>query len=180
VNEQPGGPTRFGVRAERADDQAVIHALHTAAFGGPAEADLVDALRGAGRLDISLVGTNPAREVVGHVAFSSATLSGAANGLGMAPVAVREDTRCQGLAAALIRAGLAAAEEGGCGWVVVLGSPAYYGRFGFKAASTRVLLDEFGGGDAFMVLECREGALPEAGGLVRYAPEFDVWKPDAS
>jgi putative acetyltransferase len=56
--------------------------------------------------------------------------------------------------------------------VVVLGGPAYYRRFGFTAAAGWGLADEYGGGDAFQVLEIRAGAIPRGAGLVRYAPEF--------
>jgi putative acetyltransferase len=63
-------------------------------------------------------------------------------------------------------------EEAGCGFVVVLGDPAYYRRFGFRPARSFGLSDEYGGGDAFQALELREGAIPPGGGVVRYAPEF--------
>jgi len=56
--------------------------------------------------------------------------------------------------------------------VVVLGDPAYYGRFGFLPASGWGLGDEYGGGAAFQALELRAGSIPTAGALVRYAPEF--------
>jgi putative acetyltransferase len=169
-------PPLQALRPERDDDRAAIRALHTAAFEGAAEAELVDALRASGRLTLSLVGADEAGAVMGHVAFSPACLDGAAEGLGLAPVAVAAGSRRRGLADALIRAGLAAVERDGWPWVVVLGAPAYYRRFGFRAASERGLVDEFGGGDAFMVLELRAGALPAGGGVVRYAPDFDVFK----
>jgi putative acetyltransferase len=58
------------------------------------------------------------------------------------------------------------------GFLVVLGEPAYYGRFGFTAAAACGLADEYGGGAAFQALELRPGAIPHGAGLVRYAPEF--------
>ena len=57
---------------------------------------------------------------------------------------------------------------------MVLGEPAYYGRFGFTAAAAWGLRDEYGGGSAFQAVELRAGAIPRGAGLVRYAPEFAV------
>ena len=162
-------------REEQPDDVAAIHALHAEAFPSDAEARLVDALRAAGRLTLSLVAERDGA-VVGHVGFSPVTLPGARDGLGLAPVAVREAARRRGVADALIRAGLARADALGHGFVVVLGDPSYYARFGFTRAADRALRDAYGGGDAFQVLELRAGALPPAGGLVEYAPEFEVFE----
>ncbi|MGQ0721512.1 MAG: hypothetical protein ACT4PE_08065 [Candidatus Eiseniibacteriota bacterium] len=54
----------------------------------------------------------------------------------------------------------------------MLGDPHYYGRFGFRPASSLGLFDEYEGGDAFQVIVLRPGAVPAGGGIVRYAPEF--------
>jgi putative acetyltransferase len=159
------------VRAERSGDAAAIRAIHLASFPTDAEARLVELLRHAGRLTASLVAVN-AGAVVAHVAFSPVTVDNGAVGVGLAPVAVVEEHRRQGIAAALIHAGLAVCRQAGCGWAVVLGEPAYYGRFGFCAAADVGLADEYGGGRAFQALELVAGALPVGGGLVRYAPEF--------
>lgn len=159
------------VRAERAGDAAAIFAVHAEAFPTEAEARLVDALRAAGRLSVSMVAELDG-EVVGHAGFSPVTLTGTQGGLGLAPVGVRESARRRGAAAAAIRAGLVRCEDLGAPFVVVLGSPAYYARFGFGPASDFKLRDEYGGGDAFQVLELQASALPAAGGLVQYAPEF--------
>jgi putative acetyltransferase len=75
------------VRAERPDDAAAIRAVHTASFPTALEARLVDALRAAGRLCLSLVAEEEGR-VVGHVGFSPVSLAGTAAGAGLAPVAV--------------------------------------------------------------------------------------------
>jgi putative acetyltransferase len=55
---------------------------------------------------------------------------------------------------------------------VVLGDPAYYGRFGFRPAHEFGLSDEFRGGPAFQAIELVPGALPRNAGLVRYPAEF--------
>ncbi len=165
------------VRDERAGDVDAIHALHVACFPGDGEARLVDALRASGRLVVSLVADVAGEGVIGHVAFSPVRLDGAppdahAPGVGLAPVGVAEAWRGRGIAAGLIRAGLAHCAERGYGWCVVLGEPAYYARFGFQPASRLGLRDEYGGGDAFQAMGLDDNEPPHGGGLVRYAPEF--------
>jgi putative acetyltransferase len=157
-------------RPEHAADAGAIHALHSGAFPTTAEARLVDALRAGGRLAVSIVAVD-AREVVGHIAFSPVT-AGSASGLGLAPMAVGAAHRRQGVGAMLVREGLASCSIAGCGFVVVLGDPRYYGRFGFGRASERGLGNEYGVDEEFMVLELRSGSLPDARAIVRYAPEF--------
>jgi putative acetyltransferase len=156
------------VRPERPGDTAGVHAVHVAAFTTDAEARLVAALRAAGRLRVSLVACAGGR-VIGHVAYSPLDRQG---GLGLAPLAVLPAWQRRGVGGVLARAGLEAARAAGAGFVVVLGSPAYYGRFGFGPASRHGLRDAYGGGDAFQVLELQPGALPAGAGLVAYAPEF--------
>ena len=159
------------VRPEQPGDAAVVRAVHAASFPTSAEARLVDLLRAAGRLRVSLV-AEVGGAVVGHVAFSPVTAASGATGVGLAPVAVAEPYRRQGIGAALVRAGLGACRAAGFGWAVVMGEPGYYSRFGFRPAAEFGLSDEYGGGPAFQAVELLAGALPVGGGLVRYAPEF--------
>lgn len=175
------------VRFERPGDEEGIHAVHLACFPTHGEAELVRDLRAAGRLAVSVVAVEDG-VVTSHVAFSPVTLHRTAegssgrpdraggpsglSGIGLAPVGTHPDFRRRGLAAALIRAGLERCAMRGHGFVVVLGDPAYYGRFGFQPAARWRLVDEYEGGAAFQALELRDGAIPAAGGLVRYAPEF--------
>jgi putative acetyltransferase len=159
------------IRPEQPGDRAGIHAVEVACFPTSAEAELVDALRDAGRLTLSLV-AELAGELIGHVAFSPVSVEAGAVGAGLGPLAVLEGQRRQGVAARLVEEGLAACRAAGVGWVVVLGDPAYYSRFGFQPATAYGLCDEYGGGLAFQVLELVTGALPVGAGLVKYAPEF--------
>jgi putative acetyltransferase len=76
------------------------------------------------------------------------------------------------MAADLVRAALEASRNAMFDFVVLLGDPRYYARFGFTGAFRWGLRDEYGGADAFQALELRPGAIPRDGGLVRYAPEF--------
>jgi len=159
------------VRVQQPSDVATIHALHAACFPSAVEAQLVDLLRTAGRLSVSLV-AELEEEIVGHVAFSPVSVATGAVGAGLAPVAVEVRRRRQGIAAELIRVGLQACRRADYGWAVVLGEPGYYARFGFRPATEFGLSDEYGGGLAFQALELVTGALPVGAGLVKYAPEF--------
>ncbi len=67
----------------------VIHELNATAFGTDAEAKLVDALRAAGALTLSLVAETDGK-IVGHIAFSPVVVSSAqrtSHGVGLAPMA---------------------------------------------------------------------------------------------
>ena len=158
-------------RPEHPADQTAIRAVHEASFPTTYEARLVDALRAADNLHVSLV-AQERQSVVGHVAFSRVSVAGATDGVGLAPLAVLAASRRHGIGERLVRAGLMICEHAGNGFVVVLGDPAYYGRFGFERASRWGLVDEYGGGEAFQALELRPGAIPVGAGVVRYAPEF--------
>jgi putative acetyltransferase len=162
------------IRAELPGDDAGIRRVLQAAFPTPAEAQLIDDLRRGGRLSISLVAED-GRDIVGHIAFSPVTIDGRAVGLGLGPLAVMPSSQRQGIGSALIRAGLEACRQTRTGFLVVLGDPVYYGRFGFQSAVRWRLCDEFHGGEAFQALELRPDGIPADGGLVRYAPEFAVF-----
>ena len=122
---------------------------------------------------ISLVAEEGGR-IVGHVAFSPMTVDGKEGGLGLAPVAVASEYQGRGIGGRLIEEGIKRARESGTPFVVVLGHPEYYPRFGFQKASTFDLKNEYGADDAFMVLELRPGGLPK-GGLVKYCDEFAMF-----
>jgi putative acetyltransferase len=162
------------IRPEALTDAAAIRRVLEAAFPTAAEARLVDLLRASGRLRISLVAERNG-ELVGHIGFSPVQVDGEAageTGIGLAPLAVLPYDQRQGIGSRLIREGLEACARAGYGFVVVLGSPEYYPRFGFTRADRRGLGNEYGADEEFMVLELRGGRLPANGGLVRYGPEF--------
>lgn len=159
------------IRPEQPRDVSAIYGVNAACFPGDDEARLVDLLRAAGNLSVSLVAEDGG-SIVGHVAFSPVNTAASVIGAGLGPLAVLDSHRRQRIAAELVRAGLEACREMGFGWCVVLGEPAYYRRFGFLAASEFGLSDEYGGGGAFQVIELIPNSLPVSAGWVRYAPEF--------
>jgi putative acetyltransferase len=164
------------VELERLNDRAMVYDIHRAAFPTSAEADLVDRLRANGRAVISLVARDADR-LVGHVLFSPVSVhefagGAATHGLGCAPVAVLPAFQRRGVGTALMEAGLERCRLSGIPFVVVLGDPAYYARFGFEPASRYRLESEYNAGDAFQTLLLKPDAFPAQCGLVRYAEEF--------
>lgn len=124
------------IRLERPEDATTIHALTDAAFAGMpysdgTEAEIIDRLRAAEALTLSLVATEGA-EILGHVAFSPVMINGeAGDWYGLGPVSVWPDHQRMGVGQALIREGLRRLQLMGAGGCVLLGDPAYYARFGF-------------------------------------------------
>ena len=125
------------VRAEEPRDVAAIRAVNIAAFehhpfSHQTEHLIVDALRAGGALELSLVAELDG-EVVGHIAFSAASIGDTSVGwFLLGPVAVRPDHQGEGIGRALVESGLAALRSrGACGCVLV-GDPAFYRRFGFQ------------------------------------------------
>ena len=90
----------------------------------------------------------------------------------LAPVAVADDHRRQGVAEALIHAGLAQLEEAGVVLCFVLGEPGYYGRFGFHADYARNFASPYAG-DYLMALPLQGGLMPcGERGEARHAAAF--------
>jgi len=161
------------IRTEVDGDAAAVRHVHLTAFPTAAEADLVERLRASGKAVVALVALD-GDSLVGHILFSPVALRPRAGavGLGLAPVAVLPDHEKHGVGRRLIQNGLAACHKWGAGFVVVIGDPPYYTRFGFEPAAKHGLRSEYKAGDAFMVFKLESGALPPPGTLVNYAPEF--------
>jgi putative acetyltransferase len=124
------------VRPETERDVEGIRAVNIVAFEGHAYSQqtehlIVEALREADALEVSLVAEIDG-EVAGHIAFSAATIGDSSMGwFLLGPVAVRPERQGEGIGRALVEAGLEALRaRGACGCVLV-GDPAFYGRFGF-------------------------------------------------
>jgi putative acetyltransferase len=164
------------VRPEKSEDIPAIRIVNEMAFGRPEEADLVDALRRNGKAAISLVAEADGR-VVGHILFSAVTIQSNETvlmGIGLAPMAVVPERQNQGVGSILVEHGLRRCREEGHPFVVVLGHPQYYPRFGFVPAGRFGIKSEYDVADeVFMVMELREGALSGCAGVVKYQPEFN-------
>jgi putative acetyltransferase len=164
------------IRSEKPEDIPAIRIVNERAFGGAAEADLVDALRRDGKATISLVAEDDGR-VVGHILFSPVTIETSERelvGVGLAPMSVIPERQKQRIGSLLVEDGLIRCREYGHRFVAVLGHPGYYPRFGFVPASRFGIKSEYDVADeVFMVMELREGALRGCAGVVKYQPEFN-------
>lgn len=168
------------LRPELPSDTAAIHRVNAAAFETDAEARLVDALRAAGALTLSLVAVaEPGATVVGHIAFSPVTVTregeagAAVSGIGLAPMAVLPEVQRRGVGTRLVEEGLKRLRSMGHRFCVVLGHPGFYPRFGFVPASRHGLRWEQPAADeAFQVLALSPGGLDGVAGVVRYRPEL--------
>ncbi|MBW7982759.1 GNAT family N-acetyltransferase [Enterobacillus tribolii] len=163
------------IRVEIPVDAPGIDQLLRSAFPSEAEADLVHQLREDGLLTLGVVATDDEGGVIGYVAFSPVDLEGEdRQWVGLAPVAVAEAYRRQGIAQALIYEGLDALNEFGYAAVVVLGDPAYYGRLGFQNAAAAQLHCRWPDTEqAFQVYPLADNVLESSSGLVEYSAPFN-------
>lgn len=155
------------IRSETKGDRAAIRSLVADAFGQAQEADLVDSLREAGDLAVSLVAAQGCR-LLGHVGLSR--LRSPERSLALAPLAVAEAARNRGVGAQLVRAALERAKALGCEIVFVVGEPAYYERLGFSAKAAAAYPCAYAG-PYFMALSLAGARTAPA--PVIYAPAFD-------
>ncbi|MEO3997654.1 N-acetyltransferase [Mesorhizobium sp. CAU 1732] len=158
------------IRPAEEADRAAIHALVDAAFEGPSEAKLVDRLVADNDVVLELVALHEGT-LVGHVLFSRLlvkTGNRLVPAVALAPLAVDPGSQRTGVGTALVENAHHMVQEAGETLSVVLGDPAYYGRFGyvhdraakFESAYQCAALQALSWGDA-----------PMAGKLI-YAPAF--------
>lgn len=148
------------LRPELPLDLDQIHELHRIAFAGPAEAELVDAIRSGPDFvpQLSLVAVTDDGSVLGHILVSRIALQpdeAAAprlDVLALAPMAVLPPHQGRGIGTALMLEALAIADQREEPMTIVLGSPAFYGRFGFVPAVSLEISGPYdAAGDAFQV-----------------------------
>lgn len=121
------------IRPAEPADRAGIREVELQAFGQPAEADLVEALVADGDTVLELVAAQEG-EIVGHILFSRLFVEddgGRFPAVALAPLAVRPKRQDSGIGTALIEHAHALLRQSGESLSVVLGEPAYYGRFGY-------------------------------------------------
>ncbi|MFW6691565.1 GNAT family N-acetyltransferase [Streptomyces sp. MAR4 CNX-425] len=167
-------------RAETRADIPAIREITLAAFGRPHEADIVEALRAdpsAWLAGLSLVVTDEADDTghpVGHILLTRGHI-GDTPALCLGPVSVRPERQRDGVGSAAVRAALAAAAAHGERYVVLVGHPEYYPRFGFTRASAYgISISVDAPDDAVMALALDEAAHPLPGGLIRWPAAFGI------
>jgi len=125
------------IRYENSADFEVITELTIAAFetmkiSNHTEQFIIDALRSAKALTVSLVAEADGI-VVGHIAFSPVTMSdGTKDWYGLGPVSVHPDFQRKGIGKALIQEGLSRLKNFTAKGCCLVGHPQYYRQFGFK------------------------------------------------
>ena len=165
------------IRFEKPEDIAFIHSVNEQAFGSVSEAKLVDTLRLACTDHLSLVADDNG-SIIGHLIFTPVVVTDGkqkTEGMGLAPMAVLPSKQRQGIGAQLVDTGLQILKEKGCPFVIVLGHPEYYPRFGFQAASgcnIRTLWDGVPD-EAFMILVMDHEAMQNVSGVATFRDEFN-------
>jgi putative acetyltransferase len=165
------------IREEQPGDLPAIRVVHERAFDQSAEANIVEKVRANCSDVLSLVALRGG-QVVGHILFSPATVEAdgeTVEGMGLAPMAVLPACQREGIGSALVRRGLEILAERCCPFVIVLGHPEYYPRFGFERACAFGLRSQWEGApdEAFMAVFLDETWRAKASGIARYREEFD-------
>ena len=167
----------INVREEISEDVPAIRVVNERAFGQPQEANIVDKIRNNCEDILSMVAIIQNR-IVGHILFSPAIIeseNGRVEGMGLAPMAVLPKYQRQGIGSTLVKGGLDILRKRVCPFIIVLGHPDYYPRFGFEPASAYGLKSLWEGvpDEAFMVLFFDDILKHNVSGLARYRDEFD-------
>ncbi len=161
------------IREESPDDIAAIREVNRLAFGQGLEGQVVDALRANGGVLLSLVAVSDGK-IVGHILYSPAVV-GAFRGAALGPMAVLPDYQRQGLGSQLVTTGNRRIGEAGHPFVIVLGHPQFYPRFGFTPASARSIRCQWDvPDDVFMVLILDSTKTEGMTGLAQYRSEFSM------
>lgn len=165
---------RAVIRSERAADvddirEVTISAFNTLDVSSHTEQYIIDALRAANALTLSLVAEVDGR-VVGHIAFSPIAISdGTRNWYGLGPVSVLPAYQRQGIGKALIEEGLSRLRNLHAGGVCLVGHPDYYRKFGFE--NVPGLRHEGVPQEVFFALSL-DGHVPQ--GVVTFHEAFDA------
>lgn len=163
IGETSTSGLRIVIRDETADDIDAIAAVTAAAFAtleisNHTEQYIIEALRAAKALSISLVAELDGR-IVGHIAFSRVTISDGTTGwYGLGPVSVAPGHQRMGIGKALIKSGLSRLEKLNALGCCLVGFPEYYKKFGFQNVSDLVLQGV--PQEVFLVL-CLMGSVPK-------------------
>ncbi len=112
--------------------EVTVAAFKTLEISNHTEQFIIEALRAAKALTVSLVAELDGR-VIGHVAFSPVTISdGTRDWYGLGPVSVLPEYQRQSVGKALIREGLSRLKDLDAKGCCLVGHPDYYKKIGFK------------------------------------------------
>jgi putative acetyltransferase len=166
------------IREGRPGDIPAIQHVNKLAFGGAQEAQLVDALRKSQAVLLSLVAVQE-EQLVGHILYSPVTAGtgeSLAVGAGLGPLAVSPTYQRQGIGSQLVESGNQMLCQMACPFIVVLGHPGYYPRFGFQPASCYGIHCEWDvPDDAFLIMVMDSAKMAGVSGLARYHGAFSMF-----
>lgn len=156
------------IRPERPEEFPAIYrlieeAFRTAKVSDGKEQDFTDRLRAGGGYipSLALVAEEETR-LVGHTMLTRTALRDGTPVLLLAPLSVVSDRRGRGIGEALVREALRRARDLGEETVVLVGDPAYYGRFGFRQSTELGIRNTNGIPDRYVqVLELVPGPLAD-------------------
>ncbi len=147
--------------------EVTIAAFKTLEISNHTEQFIIEALRAAKALTLSLVAEVDGR-VVGHIAFSPVAISdGTKNWYGLGPVSVLPEYQRRGIGKALIQEGLSRLRKLSAKGCCLVGHPEYYRKFGFTNISG--LVHEGVPQEVFFALSF-DGHIPQ--GIVTFHEEF--------
>ncbi len=171
-------PQGVTIRIEQPPDFEGIRQVNRLAFDGEYEAEVVERLRLNCPSMLSLVAVDD-QGVVGHILFSPAQIVQpeglTISGMWLGPLAVLPSKQGIGIGSALCQEGLQHMETAGHPFVVVLGHPNYYPRFGFEKASDHGVRSAFDDvpDEAFMIRIFDKPVMAGVKGVAHYRSEFN-------
>ena len=126
------------------------------------------------RLDLEINPNSPREFLTGLTPVTIQAKERIITGMGLAPMAVLPESQHQGIGSQLVKAGLQVVRKAKYPFVIVLGHPTYYPRFGFVPASRYRIKSEYENvsDDAFMILVFDQAPLKDLSGVAKYRPEF--------
>ena len=164
------------IRKEQPGDEAQIYEVNYQAFERKQEAEVVDALRTSCPEGVSLVAEEDGK-LVGHILFTPTIIESEGRsiiGTGLAPMAVLPEHQRKGIGSALVRAGLETMRKAGEPFVIVVGHPGFYPKFGFERASKYGIRCEYKQvpDEAFMIVVYDEEKIKGINGVAKERSEF--------
>lgn len=161
------------IRQEGRTDYRKIRELNDGAFGSEEESQLIDELRTAGKVLLSLVAEEEG-DIIGHILFSRIQVQrpeGFLAVVALSPMCVSSVHQRKGVGGALIQQGLRILRQKGENAVFVVGHKSYYPKFGFSADLATQFQCEYSG-DHFFALELQPGWIAGKSGTVVYPEAF--------
>lgn len=166
------------IRNETNEDSFEIRAMIKRALNRPDEARLVDTLRNSGNLLLSVLAIdNKTGKVAGYVAASPVKVTTSQTklaGARLAPVLVDREYQGQGLGSRLIDEVCQRCDSVGLAFIMVMGNPKLYNRFGFEPSITCNITGAGDMGDSFLLRKGSGFIVPVEKTLAQSCSNFNI------